>query len=228
MEPETKRFTLDAVEITQVLEAGWKRTARQAPQMAKEMMANGVDRLLRRPPNLDREVRRIRELYVPVSPKQGRLLYLLARARGATRIVEFGTSFGLSTIHLAAAVRDSGGGCVIGTEMDPAKAVAARANLEAAGLSEWAEVREGDARDTLVDPGGAVDLVFLDGFAPLYLPILELLQPRLRPGALVVADNLFTFRRQLRDYVAYVRDPANGFLSLPLFLKDGTDLAVRL
>jgi predicted O-methyltransferase YrrM len=55
------------------------------------------------------------------------------------------------------------------------------------------EIREGDALETLSDPGGPVDLLFLDGFAPLYLPVLELLKPRLGPGALVVADNLFTF-----------------------------------
>jgi predicted O-methyltransferase YrrM len=219
---------LAEVEVREVLEAGWRRAARQAPGMLGELLGNLTDRLLGRPPTLEREVRRLRDLYVPVSPKQGRLLYLLARARGARRIVEFGTSFGLSTIHLAAAVRDNGGGRVVGSELEPRKVAAARRNLEAAGLSDWAEIREGNALDTLSDPGGPVDLVFLDGFAPLYLPVLELVAPQLSPGAVVVADNLFTFLRQLAEYVAYMRDPSNGFLSLPLFLKDGTELSVRL
>jgi predicted O-methyltransferase YrrM len=225
---ESPRFALAEVEVREVLEAGWRRAARQAPGMLGELLGNLTDRLLGRPPTLEREVRRLRDLYVPVSPKQGRLLYLLARARGARRIVEFGTSFGLSTIHLAAAVRDNGGGRVVGSELEPRKVAAARRNLEAAGLSDWAEIREGNALDTLSDPGGPVDLVFLDGFAPLYLPVLELVAPQLSPGAVVVADNLFTFRRQLAEYVAYMRDPSNGFLSIPLFLKDGTELSVRL
>jgi len=100
---ESPRFALAEVEVREVLEAGWRRAARQAPGMLGELLGNLTDRLLGRPPTLEREVRRLRDLYVPVSPKQGRLLYLLARARGARRIVEFGTSFGLSTIHLAAA-----------------------------------------------------------------------------------------------------------------------------
>ena len=225
---ESPRFALAEVEVREVLEAGWRRATRQVPGMLGELLGNLTDRLLGRPPTLEREVRRLRDLYVPVSPKQGRLLYLLARARGARRIVEFGTSYGLSTIHLAAAVRDNGGGQVVGTELEPRKVAVARRNLEAAGLSDWAEIREGNALDTLSDPGGPVDLVFLDGFAPLYLPVLELVAPQLSPGAVIVADNLFTFRRQLAEYVAYMRDPSNGFLSIPLFLKDGTELSVRL
>lgn len=222
------RFALAEVEVREVLEAGWRRAARQIPGMLGEMLGNLADRARGRPPTLEREVQRLRDLYVPVTPKQGRLLYLLARARGARRIVEFGTSFGLSTIHLAAAVRDNGGGQVVGTELEPRKVAAARRNLETAGLAEWVEIREGNALDTLSDPGGPVDLLFLDGFAPLYLPVLELVAPKLAPGAVVVADNLFTFRRQLAAYVAYVREPSNGFLSIPLFLKDGTELSVRL
>lgn len=222
------RFSLSDLEVREVLDAGWRRATRQLPGMLGEMLGNLFDRALGRPPTLEREVRRIRELYVPVSPKQGRLLYLLARARRARRIVEFGTSFGLSTIHLAAAVRDNGGGQVVGTEMEPRKVAAARRNLKAAGLGEWVEIREGNALETLADLAGPVDLVFLDGFAPLYLPVLRLVMPQLEPGAVVVADNLFTFRRQLAEYVAFVRDPRNGFLSIPLFLKDGTELSVRL
>src|SRR5262245_26341384 len=101
---EMPRFSLDEAEVQQVLDAGWRRAVRQLPGMAREMLGNLFDRLLGRPATLEREVHRIRDLYVPVSPKQGRLLYLLARARCARRIVEFGTSFGLSTLHLAAAV----------------------------------------------------------------------------------------------------------------------------
>ena len=225
---EAPRCAVREPAVRAVLERGWQKTARQVPGIARSLLSALGDALVRRPPDLEREVARIRRLYLPTSPKQGALLYLLARASRARRIVEFGTSFGLSTLHLAGAVRDNGGGIVIGSELEPGKVSAARRNLAEAGLAAWAEIRQGDALETLADPGGPVDLLFLDGFAPHYLPILECLEPHLRPGALVVADNVFTFHGPLRGYLARVRDPRNGFLSLPLFLKDGTELSLRL
>src|SRR5579875_2723784 len=101
---------------------------------------------------------------LPVSRETGRLLYMLARATGARAVVEFGTSFGISTIHLAAAVRDNGGGRVIGTEFEPSKIARARAHLAEAGLAEFVDLREGDAMQTLArDLPAAIDLVLLDG-----------------------------------------------------------------
>ncbi len=92
--------------------------------------------------------------FLSVSPIYGRFLYMIARAARATRIIEFGTSMGISTIYLAAALRDNGGGRLIGTELEPAKVARARANLDAAGLVDLVEIREGDALDTLGDVGG--------------------------------------------------------------------------
>jgi predicted O-methyltransferase YrrM len=186
------------------------------------------DKLLGRTSSVEREVERLRHLYVPVSRKQGELLYLVARSLRATRVVEFGTSFGISTTYLAAAVKDNGGGLVIGSELEPNKVATARRNLEDAGLAELVEIREGDAQETLRDPGGAVDMVLLDGFKELYLPMLKLLTPHLRQGAVVLGDNIFTFWRALAPYVAYVRNPENGFFSVTLFLGDGTEYSVRL
>jgi len=174
------------------------------------------------------EAARLRDLYVPLNPKQGRLVYQIARSISARRIVEFGTSAGISTIHFAAAVRDNGGGIVVGTDIEPTKVARARANVEQAGLGAYVEVREGDAQQTLVDPGGPVDLVLLDGFKALYIPILKLLRPHLHTGSVVFADNIFIFWRTLRPYVAYVQDPRNGFSSVTLALGTGTEYSVRL
>jgi predicted O-methyltransferase YrrM len=168
----------------------------------------------------------MKEFYIPVSPEQGALLYLTARALGARRVVEYGTSFGISTLYLAAAVRENGGGTVIGSEIEPSKRARAVANLKEAGLADVAEVRLGDARETLRDVAGPVDLVLLDGWKDLYLPILELLTPRLRPGAVVLADNIFTFRRSLRPYVEYVQSGRHGFESTTLRLSDGFEYSV--
>lgn len=165
--------------------------------------------------------------FLSVSPQFGRLLYMCARACKARRIVEFGSSMGISAIYLAAALRDNGGGRLIGTDLEPGKVARARANVAAAGLADLVEFRVGDARDTLKDDiGGDIDLVMLDGAFTLYLPILKLLEPHLRPGAFIIGENAF---RQASGYIDHVRDPRNGYLSLPLPLDSwrGNELTVR-
>lgn len=154
----------------------------------------------------------LKDLPLPVSRETGQLLYMLARGARARTIVEFGTSFGISTLHLAAALRDNGGGRLITTEFEPSKVARARANLAAAGLIDLAELREGDALKTLsADLPEAIDLVLLDGHKALYNDVLDLVEGRLRPGAFVVADNAdFS-----PDYLARVRDPAGGYMSTP-------------
>ena len=168
------------------------------------------------------------EIYMPVAPEVGRLLYLLTRTRNAALVVEFGTSFGISTIHLAAAVRDNGGGRVVTTELVATKAAAARENLAEAGLGDLVDVRVGDAFETLRDLPGPIDLLVLDGWNQLYLPLLRVLEPRLAPGTLVVADDVTLFAEESRGYLAYVHDPANGYLNTSVPVDDGVDLAVRL
>lgn len=149
--------------------------------------------------------------FLSVTPEFGRLLYICARTRNASRVVEFGTSFGISTIHLACAVRDSGGGTVIGTELEPAKAARALQHLASAELADFVEIRVGDALDTLRDGvGGPIDVVHLDGAFSLYLPVLRLLEPHLQPNALILAENATP------QYLDYVRDPGNGYVSLTL------------
>ena len=117
---------------------------------------------------------RMKHLPLPVSRETGALLYMLARSSGARTIVEFGTSFGISTLHLAAALRDNGGGRLITSEFEPSKAARARDNLKAGGVIDLVEIREGDALKTLsVDLPEAIDLVLLDGAKALYPEILE-------------------------------------------------------
>jgi predicted O-methyltransferase YrrM len=154
--------------------------------------------------------------YLNVSPEFGKFLYMCARTRKAKRIVEFGSSFGISTIHLACALRDGGGG-LIGTELEASKAAAARESLAAAGLADLVDIRVGDALETLKDDiGGDVDLVHLDGAFNLYLPVLKLLEPHLKAGALVIGDNALE-----PGYLAYVRNPQNGYLSVALPFEAG-------
>lgn len=170
----------------------------------------------------------MKDAYIPVNPEQGRLLYLTARALDARTVVEYGTSFGISTIYLAAAVRDNGGGVVIGTEIEPGKHATALANLAEAGLADVVDIRLGDAKETLQQTPEPIDLVLMDGWKDLYLPLVKLLAPRLRPRAVVLGDNIFTFRKSLRPYVEHMQDPKNGFASTTLHLSDGFEYSVYL
>lgn len=153
------------------------------------------------------------DFYLPVTPEAGRLLYALVRASKPTTVVEFGMSLGISAIHLASAVRDNGRGAVVTTELSAAKVAAATKTFVDIGLDDVITVLAGDALHTMQTLSGAVDFVLLDGWKELYLPVLELLESRLSPGALVVADN--TSMDELAPYLDYVRDPANGYVSVP-------------
>jgi len=166
---------------------------------------------------------RLKDFHLAVSRSTASLLYILARSCRAKAIIEFGTSFGVSTLHLAAALRDNGGGRLIGTELEATKAERARGNVAAAGLGDLVEIRHGDALETLA--GGLpqfVDLVLLDGAKSLYPRVLSMLQARLRAGSLVVADNA----DRCAEYLARVRDPAGGFVTVP-FAGD-VELSMRL
>jgi predicted O-methyltransferase YrrM len=169
---------------------------------------------------------RTRDMYLPLEPEQGALLYLSTRALGARRIVEFGTSFGVSTLFFAAAVRDNGGGTVIGTEIVPEKAEVARRHFAEAGLAEFIDLRVGDARDSLNDCGGPVDVLLLDGFKDIELDVLRAVQPQLRAGALVFTDNIRTFYADNEAARTYVAEPKNGFRAAVLPFKDGLQMAV--
>jgi len=153
----------------------------------------------------------MKEVPLAVSRETGTLLYMLARAVSARAIVEFGTSFGLSTVCLASALRDNGGGRLITSELEASKVARAKSNVAAGGLSDLVEFREGDALETLArDLPEQVDLLLLDGAKALYPDILDLVEGRLRPGSVVVADNADFFP----PYVERVRAAGSGYLSV--------------
>ena len=133
----------------------------------------------------------------------------------------------MSALYFAAAMRDNGGGEVIGAEYVPAKAAVARANLAAAGLARFVDIRVGDARKTLRDLGAPVDFVLIDGWpgpgaTSLARDVIEIVAPQLRVGGYVLNDNAE------EDFLDFIRDPANGFISLSLPIKRGTELAVKV
>jgi predicted O-methyltransferase YrrM len=163
--------------------------------------------------------------YMPISRSGGRLLYALVRNGRPETIVEFGTSYATSTIHLAAAVADNGVGHVWTTELSKIKVDAARSNLEQAGVAQHVTILAGDALVTLAEVRGPIGLLLLDGWKDLCLPVLRLLEDRLSPAALIVADD--TTFASMADYLAYVRDPAHGYVTIAFPVEDGMEISCR-
>ncbi|WP_148252844.1 O-methyltransferase [Aidingimonas lacisalsi] len=193
--------TLDRDDIVRTLEReqGEARAQAEARRRARDTQAENGTPATGRTHRDFRQAEHYQHAYLAIGPAQGSLLYMLARAAGARRIVEFGSSFGISTLYLAAAAEDNDGQ-VIGSEYYANKREHALASLHDAGLSQRAEIRLGDARDTLADIEGPVDFVFLDGDKSLYLPVLEGLVNQLTSGAWVVADNLDHFDETPGDF----------------------------
>ncbi|KAG5953576.1 hypothetical protein E4U53_004675 [Claviceps sorghi] len=185
----------------------------------------------------------MRDKFVSLERDKCQLLYLLARATGARNMVEAGTSFGVSTIYLALAAgqnvadgrRATGeavSGKVVATEKEPSKAARARHHWKQAGdeVEPWIELREGDLLETLKGEGlpEQVDLLLLDIWTPLALPTLKIIQPRLRNGAIVLADNTVMAKPMYEEFLAYVNNPQNGFKMTTLPYSGGFLMAVYL
>lgn len=164
---------------------------------------------------------------VALEPAKGEFCYLACRGLRAKRVVEVGTSHGVSTHYLAAAVRDNGGGVVIATEYEPEKAKAARANFAAAGITDLIDLREGDLRETLTGLEAPVDFVLMDIWTEMVVPALQLIGPHLRPGAMIVADNTESSRRGYAPFFAWLADPANRMQHMTLPFPGGLELCVR-
>lgn len=144
--------------------------------------------------------------YIPIAPQQGKFLYMQALASGAKNIVEFGTSYGISTLYLAAAAKRNGGR-VITCEYLPHKAAAARKHFQEAGLADYIELREGDALETLKSLDIRPDFVLLDGWPDLVFPVFKLLEPNLADRAVIAVDDVEGFSPAMQDYLDYVRHP---------------------
>jgi predicted O-methyltransferase YrrM len=213
--PETSMTTLTSYPFALLLDRLFEQAEASSPATSPafaHVPSEERGRLMRSKTEYRELYSALKEYPLAVSRETGRLLYMLARSTRARSIVEFGTSFGISTLHLAAALQDNGGGRLITTEFEPGKAARARENLTAGGLIDLVEIREGDALETLSrDLPETIDLVLLDGAKALYPEILSLVESRLRPGAFIVADNA----DYSPDYLAHVRSAAKGYMSTP-------------
>jgi predicted O-methyltransferase YrrM len=181
----------------------------------------------------DRTNQFLSDKLIALDREKAEFCYHVCRALNAKRVIEAGTSYGVSTIYLASAVRDNvrgaaGQGVVIGTEYEPKKAEAARGNFAEAGLTDFIDLREGDLRQTLVDPRGQVDFMLIDIWTPLVRPAIELIASYLRTGAVIVSDNTSQFRESYREYFEFIEDPKNGLSTMTLPFEGGLEFTVRI
>lgn len=219
--------TLDSPIVSDLLDRLFAQASRNDPTAFERVHAE-IDKL-GNSVSTQQRAELMRDIYMPVEPEIGRLLYILARSRNAKTIIEFGTSFGISGIYLAAALRDGGGGRLITTEFDPIKAARAQENFRAAGLVDLIEIRVGDAFDTLKgDLAGDIEFLLLDGWKELYLPMLQFLEPRLSPGAIIVADDLAIAPEALASYLEIVRAPNGGYVSIEIPFGDRVEVSLRV
>jgi predicted O-methyltransferase YrrM len=161
-----------------------------------------------------------------IEPTTGRFLFSLVAPQTDCEVLELGGSRGYSSIWLAAGVRHLGGR-VLSLEHDPAKVDAWRRNVEDAGLTDWAELREGDAFEQLPQIDDVFDLVFLDAEKADYEELFRLVREKLEPGAVVVADNVLSHSDPLAQYSS-ARQADPTLLSVTVPLDRGLELSVVL
>ena len=166
------------------------------------------------------------KLMLNITSDTGRLLWIIVRAMRATRILEVGTSNGFSTIWLADAARSTGGR-VTTLEINPDKIRLARSNIAAAKLDGLVDMIEGPAADALAALPGPFDVIFLDADRPNYLAYLELVVPKLRPGGMLIADNVTSHPHELQDYLHRVKSHPRLF-SVTVPIGNGEEIAFKL
>jgi predicted O-methyltransferase YrrM len=185
-----------------------------------------------RPIAADEAKEYLRDKLVALDRDKAEFCYQLCRTKNARRVVEIGTSYGVSTLYLAAAVCDNvdaggGSGIVIGTEYEPEKARAARAHFAEAGVSQFIDLREGDLRETLKSITGPIDFVLIDIWIDMALPALQLLIPHLAQNVSVICDNTELYQTEYADYLAFLHDPKNGFRTMTLPFAGGLEFSIR-
>ena len=162
-----------------------------------------------------------------VSPEMGRFLYNLTLIQRPARILELGSSYGVSTLYFASALRQIGKGEIVATELDTLKCQALQENLRAAGVRSWVDLREGDVFAAVGQLEGTFDMIFMDVWASLYLELFQKIEPLLKPGSVVITDNMYTAEEEVRAFKQYLSgNPA--YSSITLDFESGVELTVMI
>jgi predicted O-methyltransferase YrrM len=164
-------------------------------------------------------------LSLAVSAETGRFLSNMVLSHKPARILELGSSCGVSTLYFAEALRMLGKGTVVATELDPAKCTQLRTHVRTAGVDAYVDLREGDVFQTVSELDGTFDMVFIDVWANTYLDLFKQIEHLLRPGSIVLADNMYTAEHAVRPYKQYL-DSDPRFSSTTLDFESGVEFTV--
>lgn len=164
-------------------------------------------------------------LSLAVSPETGGFLRNMVLSQRPARILELGSSCGVSTLYFAEALRTLGRGVVVATERDALKFARLRDHVRTAGLDAYVDMREGDVFETVAELDGTFDMVFIDVWADAYLKLFRQIERLLRPGSVVLADNMYTAEDAVRPYKHYLdNDPR--FSTTTLDFESGVEFTV--
>lgn len=164
-------------------------------------------------------------LSLSVSPEMGSFLRNMVLAHRPNRVLELGSSYGVSTLYFADALNRLGEGTVVATELDAVKCSCIRDHVEAVGLASYVELREGDVFQTVSELDGVFDLVFIDIWASGYLEAFRKIERLLRPGSIVLADNMYTAEDAVQPFKRYL-DANPSLSSTTLDFESGVEFTV--
>ncbi len=163
-----------------------------------------------------------KDAYISLTKEQGEYIYELLIKEKAKNIIEFGTSFGISTIYLGAAAKKNNGK-VITSELFSSKCKIALQNFKDANVDHVIDLRLGDAMTTLKNITDPIDFLLLDGWNDLYLPLIKMLEPKLRNGAYIYTDNI-AFSGS-KPFVKYINSHPEKYVTQRLSeIKGGAEL----
>jgi predicted O-methyltransferase YrrM len=145
-------------------------------------------------------------LSLAVSAETGKFLRNMVLSHHPARILELGSSCGVSTLYFAEALCTLGSGIVVATELDAVKCAHLQAHVKTAGVDAYVDLREGDVFQTVAELDGTFDMVFIDVWANTYLDLFKQTERLLRPGSIVLADNMYTAEDAVRPYKQYLDD----------------------
>lgn len=164
-------------------------------------------------------------LMLAISAEMGHFLRNMVLTRRPSRILELGSSCGVSTLYFADALSLLGNGTVIATEFDAAKCAKLREHIAIANLEPYVDLREGDVFETVSALDGSFDMVFIDVWADAYLPLFRQIEHLLHPGTIVLADNMYTAEEAVQPFKLYLEQNPR-YSSTTLDFESGVEFAV--